>query len=338
MAVPDERTTSSALIRLLVDAGRRRGLSERTFKAEFGYSLAEFEKLSRVRSELAVRVWHGVSHLTGDPDLGLQAAEEAPVGAFGIFEDLIQSSATFAAGMKRFARYFSMFDGATTLRIEHRGNRVHLLHFHKGVRAGHDLFVSAVCVRGRQYSEGQIRPLYVVNAHPRPKLLNEYERVVGAPVYFDGRRTEIVFDRDVFELALPRARPEVADLLESFVQRSIGNSPLESTARSSLPEAVGFVEEASLAVRFCLEQGRLQLAEVAAVMGTSPRSLQRHLNRKKLTLRALVEAHRARLAIAYANQSKASMARRLGYSERRSFRRAQASWKVSQDLQSDEAL
>lgn len=71
------------------------------------------------------------------------------------------------------------------------------------------------------------------------------------------------------------------------------------------------------------------LRQVAALIGVSPRTLQRQLQREGLQFRCLVEDSRFRTAAALLSGSETSIAdiaRRLGYSTPSGFSRAFAKW------------
>jgi len=71
------------------------------------------------------------------------------------------------------------------------------------------------------------------------------------------------------------------------------------------------------------------LRQVAALIGVSPRTLQRQLQRERMQFRCLVEDSRFRTAAALLSGSETSIAdiaRRLGYSTPSGFSRAFAKW------------
>jgi AraC-like DNA-binding protein len=268
-----------------------------------------------------------VSELVDDPALGLHCAEEASTGAFGVIEKLLENSATLGEGMSRVARHFALLVSSAALQIECRGPHVHLLcHARDMVPVAEDLLVASLVLRVKHYLGEAIRPLYVRVTCSRPRDTSEYERIINSSIYFSGTQTELVFDRETFDLEIPGANPVLAEALEGMIARRA--APWTRPTRVEPPTAgYTFLLEVDLALGLCLENGGTQLHDLAAVMGTSPRSLQRHLRAAGSCFHHLVSEQRARFLAQHSGQlSKAGAARRLGYADRRSLRRAEAGW------------
>jgi len=308
------------------------GLTAHAFRRGIGIPLVSLESSARVSTPLARIAAQHLSALVNDSALGLHAAEESPVGAFGLMEDLIQNSRTWGEGLQRFSRYFSLIDESASIHIVYEGSKLRVIcEARDMVPVAEDLLFASLVLRARQYSGMQIRPLYMRSAFPQPHELREHERMLDAPIYFNGHCTELAFEREACEVRHPSAQPAVATLLESLLR---GHSAADSLAEGpvvALP-MTPILSEATLAVRLCLEQGSTQLRDVANVMGTSPRSLQRYLKQAGTSVRQLVERQRADFLATQADRlSKAGAASYLGYSDRRSLRRAQTNWATSRD-------
>lgn len=323
---------STTLVRAFVRAARARGVSERALRKATGVAASAFETTGHVPIELARTAWGAASRLSGDPDLGLHAAEEFGRGAFGAVELMIRHSATAGLALARFVRFLSIVNGAGAGRLEVRGRTVHVVHQTlDGARASTDLMIAMIASGARGWNGSALAPLWIAKVHEKPADTSEYERLLGAPVRFGARETEIVFDREILDVPANSGDPALGDLLERLLLRSPHAALLaerraaDRSTRSPLPPtSMGVSAEARLAVRICVEQGDARVDHVAHVMGLSARSLQRHLRREGLTLRRLVDEVRMSLVEAHLGHvSKASAAAAVGYSERRALTRAQ---------------
>ena len=327
-------SVSSFLVRMVIDAARRRGLSERAFRRSLGFSTSVFESSPRVPLGVARQVWMQTPVLVEEPELGVLAAEEGGPGAFGFFSTLAECSATWGEAMERLVFCVSMANRAASLELVHGPSTVSVvLNAPNGVRTGLDLLSTSICLqtRARMGDAGQV--LAVRYAFERPHKTSEYERVFGVAVEFGAPRTELVYGQSLYAASVPGARTELGALLESFVRRSakawseIMRPHSAASDKRRTPSSSSFLAEARLALQVCIEQGTVRLSDVASVMGISPRSLQRHLRESQSSLRDLVSQQRTELAVrCQGMRSKAATARLLGYSDRRTLGRAQARW------------
>lgn len=329
----DGASVSSLLVRIVVDAAKRRGLSDRAFRRAMGLSSSVFERSPRVPIAMARKVWTQVPLLIDEPELGVLAAEEAGPSVYGFFNTLAECSATWGIAMERLIFCVLLANRAANLSMTHGASKVAVvLEAPNGVRTGIDLLSTSICLKTRAHMGEAATPLEVRYAFEKPRKTIEYDRVFGVPVQFGAARTELVYDRSLYCMPVPGARTDVGDLLEAFVLRSARTLagiflPHSHSSVPPIKRGGSFLNDARLALQVCMEQGAAQLSDVATVMGISSRSLQRHLRESESSLRALVGQQRAELAMcSEALRSKAATARLLGYSDRRALRRAQTRW------------
>lgn len=153
---------------------------------------------------------------------------------------------------------------------------------------------------------------------PRADLLPHYHSVFGERVRFDATTNHLDFPRDVFE------RP-----------RTAANPTLLAFSQQLLAEAVakevegGFAAKVSRVIQTQLPRGEPRLADVAAELHLSPRSLQRRLEMENVSFGDIRQRTKLNLAILYLEQSTTSMsdiAYLLGFSSHSSFSRAFSMW------------
>jgi len=156
-------------------------------------------------------------------------------------------------------------------------------------------------------------------AFPKPAYIDRFLPMLGErAVTFGQPANRLVFDAELLEVPLVMADPTSSRMALEQCEREL--------------EALG--EHARLAgrVRRIVEaaaQGAPSLEEVAEHLGTSPRTLKRHLARAGTSFRAIVDdvlEHKALLLLARRELSIEQVADRLGYSDVANFTRAFRRW------------
>jgi hypothetical protein len=166
-----------------------------------------------VRPETRIR--HGVMmELLGsaverrrDARLGLQAGEALEPGDMDVLEYAARSCANLRDAIECANRYMALLHGGQTgvLREEgalaawelHDTDRVARHH------AANDFALTAACWFARRYTSPRPRLNAVHFRHPRqPSLDHAYQRVFGAPIYFQRPCNALVFPRAELELPM----------------------------------------------------------------------------------------------------------------------------------------
>jgi AraC-like DNA-binding protein len=171
---------------------------------------------------------------------------------------------------------------------------------------------------GRRWSGQAIVPREVRFQHRRSARADLYEAFFGCPIRFDAPLPGLTFDREILDLPLTTAQPEFGAYFAGLVEgaaRAVTEGDIESDVR----EAIGW--------QLRIEQ--LSLDHVARRLGTSARTLQRHLGARGLTFHALVEDVRRAVALEMLEGTDLpvdDIGQQLGYSEGSAFRRACRRW------------
>ncbi|MFR9795107.1 AraC family transcriptional regulator ligand-binding domain-containing protein [Streptomyces sp. MS06] len=139
-------------------------------------------------------------------------------------------------------------------------------------------------------------------------------------VFTRGRRAEVVFSPyDMHRPFVTHAEAGMWEQLEPELRRRLRD--LEASAT--------WTERTGTALLTCLPAGRRTLAEVAAELGTSPRTLQRRLGAEHTSFQDVLARTRERMSRAYLRRSSLSyteIAFLIGYGELTSFHRALRQW------------
>jgi AraC-like DNA-binding protein len=163
------------------------------------------------------------------------------------------------------------------------------------------------------------RPLEVQFEHEPPPRTNEHARVFGAPVLFRCMGNAMVIEREFCDRQVPTADRRQYPILEDYLERQLENRPTENRFVISVQAAIGNA----------MKDGEPKVADVAAAIGVSVRTLQRRLSESDVDYRALVDDTRRDLALRYLRDRRhtpSDVAYLLGYSELSAFSRAFRRW------------
>lgn len=186
--------------------------------------------------------------------------------------------------------------------------------------------IAALVQLTRNLTGRPLRPLAVDFVNRRPAAVQPYEDFFGCPVRFDQPATRLLLA--LHDLALP-LRSADADLLALLDAQA--EALLQQVAAVSGPLAVWRQALVGL-----IRSGRSSLADLAASLQMSPRSLQRKLAAQGQSFQTLLSATRRQLAEAYLRDPDvelAEVALLLGYSEQSAFTRAFRQWTGQAPLQ-----
>jgi AraC-like DNA-binding protein len=173
------------------------------------------------------------------------------------------------------------------------------------------LGVALIALRGA--SRRGWSPQSVHFTHAVPSHLNAYKRFFPAPVQFESHFNGFTSTHD----ALTGRMPWANDTMAAHARRL-----LELVPRSL--EASATKESVSRSIILLLPSGDATLAQVAANLATSERTLQRELEKEGVGFAALLSEARRELAmwyLGYPEQSITSIAELLGYASLSSFTR-----------------
>ena len=311
--------------RALVDACDAMGLDTAALLAAVQLTRAEVtDPDGRIPVEKMTALWREAYARTGDPDLALHAAEALPFGAYAVIDFLARTSATVGNALERISRYFPLINSVVELPIAITDDHVRVDMIDrrgpgKLPRAYAEYALAAVVLRTR-IAVGIAFPLLGVDfAYEAPADQREHVRIFGCPVRFGATRTGFALARATWDTAVERGDSGLATVLERHAQMLI----------AKLPRASDAIERVRAAIQDELKGGDPSLDHVAKKLGTSRRSLQRHLADENLTYAAVLDAARSTMARAYLAQrglSIAEVAYLLGFSEQSSFTRAFRRW------------
>src|SRR5262249_41736773 len=184
---------------------------------------------ARVPTRGIARFFAAAAAASGDPDLGLHAAEGVRPEFLGELGYLLRSSRTLGEGMGRIGRYQRFISDRIAISAGLEGARAYIgvVFGTHGVesRQEAEFAIRAALVLGRQETGVDFTPLAVEFAHRAPADSSEHHRVFGAPVRFARSHNRLLLSRADFELPLSRADDGLCTLLETRVREMVARLP-----------------------------------------------------------------------------------------------------------------
>ncbi|MDP3713909.1 MAG: AraC family transcriptional regulator [Mycobacteriales bacterium] len=313
---------SATSVGLLVRLGLDRGVAAETSLA--GTGLAADALPPDVTAAQELRVVRNLVAATGDePELGLDAGTRYHLTTYGIWGFALLSSPTLRAALDVGVRYVDLSYAFCALSVEQSGDEL-LLHLDPvDVPAAVRRFVSlrdSAALRTIQVEVfGAAVPLRRMElALPEPPDVAAYEQVYGVVPVFGTTRTTAVLDAALLDLPLPQADAVTAELAEqqcrALLARRRTRTGVASDVRDRLLRPPGAMPS---------------VAQVAADLALSERSLRRRLDAEGTSYRALVAEVRETLALELlgSGMTVEQVARRLGYAETAAFTHAFSRWR-----------
>jgi AraC-like DNA-binding protein len=258
---------------------------------------------------------------TRDPAIGLQIGASAPPETLGVVGLLVATAPRFGAAVMRCGRYKRLL---TDSRVELRragGDAIITVDVigarDTSAQVRVDIELAFLCNLGRRMATPPVGPTRVDLRRARPADATRFERFFGCPVRFDRETDALCYPLAALEAPLASGNAEVHDLLTGLADRRL----------AELGDRV--IGRVRAVVEGLLVEGVPHLAEVAARVGMSERSVQRALRSEDTTFTRLVESVRRDVAMRHIDDDRVSiseLAYLAGFSHPSSFHRAFHRW------------
>lgn len=261
-----------------------------------------------------------------DDALALHHGAEVAMADVSIVGLIMEAAPDMATALRQLQRYGSLAlgidagGGGSRFELERCGSRL-LLVERRPMGPGPELCEEAVArlVCGPRRFLDRPHVLGVRFTRQTPTCAQEYERVLGCPVRFGARRTEIELHPDVGSWPVAQHPRYVFGVLQEK-----GDALL---ARRPPPES--FRERVEDVVRTVVHEGDISAEAVAARLHCSRSTLSRRLRAEGTGFRRVVDGVRRDLATAYLRGDRTSVrevAYLVGFSDAASFSRTFRRW------------
>jgi AraC-like DNA-binding protein len=278
---------------------------------------------ARISYEQFETLEHNALRLTNNPALGLYFGRAMHLSHFGLLGLAVMSSLTVEDAFRVGLQYYRLVAPAWDIDLSVEGEQAFLRIRETIARGSLHAFSTEALLTGLNGVAIQVLnrrlPVHrVCVAYPKPEYASLYADFFAFPIQFGQGVTEAVFDASVLSERLRSADPATATLAEQ-------HCATEASRRVPMDGLVG-------RIRTLLQSqhtGRPTLEAVARTLQTSTRSLRRSLQQMGMSYQAILDDElrvRAEQQVRAGEAKFEQIARELGFSDVRSFRRAFKRW------------
>jgi len=260
--------------------------------------------------------------LTGNPGLGLDCGQNIRVAQMGPLGLALMNSASVGAALEALLRHSHSLMPAFDLSLHVEADRAMLratetLSLDPFRVFSTEVLVASMSVQVRSLTAAPIKVTCIRLPYPEPEHGPRYRELFPVPLEFDQPAMEIEFDASFLSTPIAFADPATAKLAEQFCSEQLGPQVAE-----------GLLGQ----VRKLLDSARgplPNLEQLSRTLQTSPRTLRRSLHAMGTSYQTLLENSRRTRALEWVTATTLTfdeIAKRLGFSDVRSFRRAFKRW------------
>jgi AraC-like DNA-binding protein len=308
-------------------AGRQLGVSAPIVRAavrvlhRLGVQVADPpEHQGYVAGQLADSVLEEGARVLGDPTIGLTIAANLPPGSLGPLDYALFTSETWGAALDLVGRYYAVVSQRVRLTVEARGKETAIVLQrdppHDANRFWVELSLGLIAERARQAIGPEWKPIRVQFAHGSPGETTKHAEWFAAPVGFDAPDDQLVFASKWMETKSVTAMGSLAKTLESRLAEMVP------------PDSDPTMLKIRDAVARGLDNGATEIAQIAAQLAMSTRSLQRALSQRGVKYSDIVDDLRRARALEYlrAGNTIAEVAAKVGFADPSALFRAYRRW------------
>ncbi|MDH5325497.1 MAG: AraC family transcriptional regulator [Gammaproteobacteria bacterium] len=266
--------------------------------------------------------WQNAFRLSGDPFLGMRAAQHVEMGDFKCLDYLSANAATLGQCLESFCRYMPLLNTWIAWEIAKDDHQVtYRMLSHAGVIPPHSYeFVFSVYVkRAREVSHTDWAPALIRFPFPKPADQQQHLSFFRSPIEYDCPAGELVLSKEHWKLPLPYSDEHLMRVLDEHARLLLAQRPI--------PE--DFVGRVRREIVRELHGGEALRDTIAKKLHMSPRTLQRRLDENGIAYADLLDEVRADLAknkLQACELSLTEIGFLLGFSEQSAFTRAFKRW------------
>lgn len=268
------------------------------------------------------RLLVGAVEETGCERFGLIMSENLGPQSLGVVGFSMQQSTDVGAAFGILSKFLHLHDqhGSVTLEPEDDDIRIaYLMDDLDAPAAAQAIDVSAVIGHNllKTLIGSTIKAKRYEFPYPQPRDLKPYAFLQAQKLVFDTDSFGIIIERRYFEVPIANNDPQMADLLDGYMEA------LDARAGERATDKV------ELLVKDLLATGECTLEAMAELFKVTPRTLQNKLQREGTSFHDIVERVRKTLALHYLRSSQMNLtniALLIGYSDSSAFSRSFRRW------------
>ncbi|MBN1653559.1 MAG: AraC family transcriptional regulator [Deltaproteobacteria bacterium] len=322
--IPEKPTVSVLLLSPLLKAIRKGGVSVDALfaRAELRPEIVG-DPDSRVPFSNWVALWRLASEMSGDPALGIHAAEDLEPGVFGVIDYVARCSGTLRGSVERTCRYYPLIHNTARPSLEAQGDRYlwsyNLLGGLQYPRVLAEYALACWLAISRQGVASELNPLEVHFVHGQSINMSEYRRFFRAPVRLGMERNAMVLDSRTLDWSIINAKAGLCMILDRYAQQLLETLPADKRLSDRVRELIAAELAGGDPSEDC----------VARKLRMSTRTLRRRLNQEGLTHRSLLDQLRNDLAALYLKEKGLAVSEAaflLGFANTSAFHKAFKRW------------
>ncbi len=259
-----------------------------------------------------------------DDLLGFHLARDFDLRELGLLYYVLNSSDQLRDALHRVARYSAIVNEGFSLHVR-EGEDLAVTFAYVGVERLSDrhqieAWVTALVRICRQLTDRRLLPSCVTFVHHRKSGCRELDSFMGCDVVFGADADEVEFPGSARQMPVTSADPYLNGLLVKYCE--------EARSHRDRPRGA-FRVDVENAIAPLLPHGKARAAEIARMLGMSPRTLARRLAAEGLTFAGVLNELRVDLARRYLQDEDltiSEVAWLLGYREVSAFTHAFKRW------------
>lgn len=268
------------------------------------------------------RLWQLIIQATGDPLVGLRVGQEIQASTLHGLGLAMMSSSSLSELLMLFIRYGKVISTTMQMSLEHnRTGTTLVLRTIEGSEPMSSARLAAITFIYRQacsLSQHGVVPEFVTLSLAAEGDIKRLDDYFGTPVSLGAEQDAICFRyADTIE-PYAGANAQLVALNETVI-----NQYLAQLARSD------FSAQVLSRIHAMLSRGEPKLADIAALLNITPRTLQRRLEEEGHTFNELLDKERKTLAhdlLAHSDRTITEISFLLGFSDPSNFSRASKRW------------
>lgn len=277
----------------------------------------------RIPAERHYRLWEHAEKVTGDPAVGLHAGQVVDPDRMGLVGHVFFNCDTLGEAVTQYVRLHRLINESVILSFEQTGEQAILTwqadtpgHY---CRQDMDRTLAAALCRTRHFIHPSIVAEWAEIAHRKPGYADEYQRLLGGPVFFGCSATRLAFSSHHLSHPIPHRNPYVYSAVLKQVNAVLARLQSRRT----------FGRKIRRLISRQMSTDRIDADTLAKQCHMSRQTLYRRLKKEGLGFHELVEEVRKDKAMRYVasdHYALGEIAFLLGFSELSAFSRAFKRW------------
>jgi len=278
----------------------------------------------RISVENMRRLWNLAEEVSGDDCIGLEAIKFISPTSFHAITYAHHASSSMRESLERLNKFSSVISTAVSINITDEKDEVVVSWcpvdgINEPVFHAIDAFMALLVISTESFGNNLPTNIRGVKLkRPKPKDTTRHDEIFKCPISFDSGICEIRLAKEFVDTVVPTGNAELVRINEQVLA--------EYLTRFNKSDIVASVYNALIEL---MPNGEPTREKVAAVLGTSSRSLHRKLNDLNTSYKVILDDTRKHLAMQYIKQSDLSITTityQLGFLDSSSFSRSFKRW------------